>query len=282
VEEVTRSVFERTATVSIVESRPQTSPLTLQEAIDRLQIAMPVPNRTMTQDEEWVVVKLGDQWKQIRLHDYNEVFAIQGLYEKWVYEVFQCASPRKIRQLLDEAFRAAGTDPDDITVLDLGAGNGCVAEELRKLDITRFVGVDIVPEAATAAERDRPGLYTDFVIDDLTALSVDSIATFDRHTLNCLTCIAALGFGDIPPEVFAAAYNHITKDGWIAFTIKPDFLVEADPSGFSKLIRRMLAEGNLEIIKREKYLHRVSTGGEKLHYEAFIGCKKADIPADWL
>lgn len=270
--------------MSIAASKPvdASSPSKLQEAIDRLEIAMPVPGISMTQDEEWVVVNDGGEWRKVRLHDYNEVFAVQGLYEKWVYEVFQCGSPRKIRELLTKAFKDTGTDPASISVLDLGAGNGYVAQEFRKLDITKFVGIDIVPEAAVAAERDRPGLYTDFVIDDMTNLSPDSVATLDSHSYNCLTCVAALGFSDIPPEVFAAAYNRIDDGGWIAFTIKPDFLSESDPSGFSKLIRRMLKEDILDVSQREEYLHRVDTQGEKLHYEAFIGRKKADIPADWL
>lgn len=268
--------------MSIVEHRPTTSNRTLEEAIDHLQIAMPVPDSTMTQDEEWVVVKQDDQWHQIRLHDYNDVFAIPGLYEKWVYEVFQCKSPDKIRDLLAEAFKEHAVDPAAITVLDLGAGNGCVAEALLPLKITNFVGVDIAPAAEIAAHRDRPGLYADFVIDDLTDPSPESVAKLDSHNFNCMTCVAALGFGDIPPEVFAAAYNRIADGGWIAFTIKPDFLTDSDPSGFSKLMKRMMENDILDISKREKYLHRVATHGEKLHYEAFIGRKKADIPTNWL
>ena len=270
--------------MSIAESKPADASPTpkLHQAIERLEIAMPVPDTSMAQDEEWVVVNDGGDWRKIRLHDYHEVFAIPGLYEKWVYEVFRCGSPRKIRELLTQAFKDSGTDPASISVLDLGAGNGCVAEELLKLGITDFVGIDIVPEAAASAERDRPGLYKDFVIDDLTNPSAQSVATLDRHSYNCLTCIAALGFGDIPPEVFAAACNRIDNNGWIAFTIKPDFLTEADPSGFSRLIRRMLEEDILDVSQREKYLHRVSTDGDKLCYEAFIGRKKADIPANWL
>lgn len=270
--------------MSIAKSKPvdASAPSKLQEAIERLEIAMPVHDSAMTQDEEWIVVNDGGQWRKVRLHDYHEVFAIPGLYEKWVYEVFQCGSPRKIRELLAESFKQNAVDPQTITVLDLGAGNGCVAEELLKLGITKFVGIDIVPEAATSAERDRPGLYKDFVIDDLTNPSAQSVATLDRHSCNCLTCVAALGFGDIPPEVFAAAYNRIDNNGWIAFTIKPDFLTQADPSGFSKLIKRMLEEDILDVSQRENYLHRVATHGEELHYEAFIGRKKADIPANWL
>ncbi len=268
--------------MSIVETRPTSSSKTLQEAIDSLQIAMPVPDKSMTQDQEWVVVKDGDEWKQIRLHDYNDVFAIQGLYEKWVYEVFQCKSPDKIRDLLAEAFKDHNVDPSTITVLDLGAGNGCVAEALLPLKIRNFVGIDIAPSAEPAAHRDRPGLYNDFVIDDLTDPSPESVAKLDRHNFNCMTCVAALGFGDIPPQVFAEAYNRVEDGGWIAFTIKPDFLTDTDPSGFSKLMKRMMENDILDVSEREKYLHRVATHGEKLYYEAFIGRKKADIPADWL
>lgn len=268
--------------MSIVEPRPTASRRTLEEAINRLEIAMPVPDESMTQDEEWVVVRQGEEWQQIRLHDYNEVFAIPGLYEKWVYEVFRCKSPDKVRDLLAEAFTEHGVDPASITVLDLGAGNGCVAEALLPLKITNFVGVDIAPAAESAAHRDRPGLYTDFVIDNLASPTREAIEKLESHEFNCLTCVAALGFGDIPPEVFAAAYNRIAEGGWVAFTIKPDFLTESDPSGFSKLIKRMLENDILDISQREKYLHRVDTRGEKLYYEAFIGRKKADIPDDWV
>lgn len=244
-----------------------------------LEIALPAPGSRLDQDEEWVVARTPDGWRRIRLHDYDQVFSVPGLYERWIYDVLQCKSPEVVRRQLEAALRRDGIDPADLTVLDLGAGNGCVAEELRGIGMERFVGIDIHPEAEEAAERDRPGLYCDYVIGDLTNLDAAGRATLDRHDYDCLTCVAALGFGDIPVAVFAEAYNRVKDGGWIAFTIKTDFLDEADDSGFSRLIRRMLADGVLDLDTREEYQHRMSTDGQPLIYEAFLGRKRGAIPA---
>ncbi|HSG31903.1 MAG TPA: class I SAM-dependent methyltransferase [Thermodesulfobacteriota bacterium] len=56
----------------------------------------------------------------------------------------------------------------DITVLDMGAGNGIVAEELVNLGLDDVIGVDIIEEAKQAAFRDRPEVYSDYIFDDLT------------------------------------------------------------------------------------------------------------------
>ena len=156
-----------------------------------------------------------------------------GLYEKWVYQLFQCRSPQVVSRLLVESIRKAGEDPAELTFLDLGAGNGYVAEVLHGLGCRGFVGVDIFPEARAAAERDRPGLYRDYVVGDLTALNGEQDKQLSSHRFDGLTCVAALGFGDIPPEVFAAAYNRVGDGGWVAFTIKADFVSEQDRSCFS-------------------------------------------------
>jgi len=254
----------------------------LQRAIRSLEIALPAPGDQLDQDEEWVVVRTGGQWKKIRLHDYADTYSVQGLYEKWVYGVFQCGSPTKIRELLSRSLEREGVDPETLVTLDLGAGNGIVAEELGRIGARRFLGVDIHEEARMAAERDRPGLYDDYVVCDLMRPDEASRRTLDRYDFNCLTCVAALGFGDIPTPVFAEAYNRVSDDGWVAFTIKTDFLDEADASGFSTLIRRMLAEKALELDSRETYTHRISTDGKHLPYEAFIGRKRADIDPSWI
>lgn len=239
-----------------------------------LEIALPPTDLEHSQDEEWVVVRTPDQgWKKIRLHDYADVYAIPGLYERWVYEIFRCQSPQKIRAMLGGALRSAGVDPASLNVLDLGAGNGFVAEELRKIGIERFIGVDIHQEAAIAAERDRPGVYHTYIVDDLTDLTPRSEARLSGEAITAMTCVAALGFGDIPPEVFVEAFNRVEDGGWVAFTIKKDFLNEEDESGFSSLIRRMISMGILNVVEQESYVHRVDARGEKLVYAAIVGQK---------
>ena len=254
----------------------------LDEAREAIEIAVPPPSQSFDQDEEWFVARVGGRWRRFRLHDYDEVFAVQGLYERVVYDAFRTSSPGKIRDLLMRQLEQAGQRPEDLAVLDLGAGNGCVAEELAKSGVANFVGADICPEAAEAAERDRPGLYDDYIVDDMSELSPANRRKLDRRDFNCLTCVAALGFGDVPPQAFAAAYNLVEDGGWIAFTIKSDFVDEGDPSGFSALLRRMTRGGVLDAPVHEPYRHRLSTAGVPLEYHAYIGRKRSDVPEEML
>lgn len=252
------------------------------KAKENLVVALPEPNVHLPQNEEWLVVELDGEWRRIGMHNYGQLYAVPGLYEKVIYDILGCDSPATVRNLLAQELEKAGVKGSELTVLDLGAGNGCVAEELTRLGARRFVGVDICPESVVAAERDRPGLYQEYVVADLTDLTTEERQRLEKFRYNAFTCVAALGFGDIPPEAFAEAYNLVDDGGWIAFTIKRDFIDAKDPTGFAKLIRRMLDEGVLELANRETFKHRVSTAGDPLLYVAFIGRKRRDISPDLL
>jgi len=251
-------------------------PSSLHRAMKALEMALPAPGETLEQDEEWVVVRSKGAWKKIRLHDYADVYAIQGLYEKWIYEVFQCSSPQKIRELLAMELCESDRTPADLPVLDLGAGNGCVAECLQEIGFKTFVGVDIYDAAAAAAERDRPGLYDDYVVGDLTNPTPENAKVLDRYDFACMTCVAALGFGDIPTEVFVEAYNRVRDAGLVAFTIKTDFLSDTDKTGFSALVRSMIQDDTLRIARQEEYVHRIDADGNELVYAAIVGEKLKD------
>jgi predicted TPR repeat methyltransferase len=235
-----------------------------------------------SQDQEWCEVELPDGTERVRFHDYDRLFSIPGLYERLFYTELKCDSPTVVRSLLEDRLREAGSSPTSLRVLDLGAGNGMVAEELQSMGVRSAVGVDILPEAAMAAERDRPGVYEDYVVCDLTADGADDHPVLRDFGANLLTTVAALGFGDIPPRAFATAYGYIAQDGWVAMTIKDDFLTVADDSGFSRLITRMHAEGLLEVEVDHRYQHRLAVSGEPLHYHAYVARKRGDIPAEWL
>lgn len=253
----------------------------LEVADSDLDVAFPLDVR-LEQDEEWFVVEVDGKWRRLRLHDYAGIYSVPGLYERVVYDLLGCKSPEIVRDLLKDALAAADFDPAGLTVLDLGSGNGCVAAELAKLGARHFVGIDICPEAAPAAQRDRPGLYQDYVVADLTNLSDDAKRRLGACKFNGLTCVAALGFGDIPPEVFGAAFNLIETGAWVAFTIKSEFVEQADATDFALLTRSMIERDILDLTTRHKFVHRVALDGTPLHYTAFIGRKRADIPEQLL
>ncbi|MGB2985154.1 MAG: methyltransferase, partial [Phycisphaerae bacterium] len=117
---------------------------------DDLRIALPPADLSLTQDEEWCVVRLNGEWREIRLHDYDELFSVPGLYEHLIYDILKCDSPARIRKLLEAELAASGTQAGTLRALDLGAGNGMVGEELADMGVEFIVGADIIEAAAEA------------------------------------------------------------------------------------------------------------------------------------
>jgi predicted TPR repeat methyltransferase len=241
--------------------------------VSTFEISFPKANAGVDQDAETCEVVVDGTVRRIRFHDYDEIYRIPGLYEQLFYEELDCQSPEVVCGLLAEQLAAGGHDPKTQTVLDLGAGNGMVGECLKKHGLGTIVGVDIIPEAAEAAERDRPGAYTEYVVGDLTKPSAEVDAALKKYPFGVLTTVAALGFGDIPPEAFLYAYNLLGPGAWVAFCIKEDFLADDEPSGFSRLMQQLMNEGELEVFAERRYRHRLSAQGEPLHYIAMIGRK---------
>ena len=177
--------------------------------------------------------------------------------------------------LLDDVLEREDVSPQAMQVLDLGAGNGMVAEELTRIGGTSIVGVDLLPEAKQAAERDRPGLYEAYHVVDLTNPTPDECAELDQYDFDAMTCVAALGFGDVPVEAFATAFDLVSDGGWVAFNIRDRFIDEsADSTGFSRTIAAALDEDVIVEHARMSYVHRLSTAGDPLPYVAIVGRKQ--------
>ena len=93
-------------------------------------IRLPNANNGVDQDEEWCEVVIEGQRKKIRFHDYSDVFAIPGLYEELFYDNLECCSPSYIANLLESVIREYGDSPEAFRVIDVGAGNGMVGDEM--------------------------------------------------------------------------------------------------------------------------------------------------------
>ena len=251
--------------------------------LDNVDYALHLPSddvrRTLDQDEEWCEIELDGERRRIRFHDYAAIYEVPGLYERLFAERLECDSPRVVTDLLGKELREARINAAALTALDFGAGNGMVGELLAELGIGTIVGVDLLPEARDAAHRDRPGLYEDYRALDLTHLGPGDRRDLMRHDFDLMVCVAALGFGDIPPLAFAEAFNLVGSPGWIAFNIRDRFL--EDDEGFGGFIARMFDEGILEERARTCYTHRQSVGGDPIEYYAIIAEKHGDIPLDW-
>lgn len=234
------------------------------------------------QDEVFFTLIEEGKEKRLRFHDYDEIYKRPGLYEQLFYERLRCNSPEKVSDLLQRALGTVREPVTELRVIDLGAGNGMMGEVLKRQGVARLVGVDIIPEARDAAYRDRSTVYDDYYIDDFANLSADVQEELREWRFSCLTCVAALGFGDIPPRAFFNAMKLVRTDGWLAFNIKESFLDHTEHTGFSRLVRELIFSKYLDIYHLERYRHRLSMEGTQLFYYALVGRMTVSIPDDFL
>lgn len=253
---------------------------TMQAELSIADVTIQFPNvdSNLDQHEEWCLVERDGETEKIRFHDYHRIYETPGLYEAIFYEHLKCISPEVVCGQLKHELEAEGFVPEECAALDVGAGNGMVAEKLKEFGFRTAVGIDIIPEAKMAALRDRPDVYEDYHVEDLTDLPEPVLESLREHEFNCLTTVAALGFNDIPTAAFSTAYNLVQDGGLIAFNIRDKFLDDTDATGFQKLIQDMKKEGILDLRRAHTYTHRKDIEGNPLNYVAIVGKKMADIP----
>ena len=104
-------------------------------------------------------------------------------------------------------------------MLDFGAGVGLVGEILVRKGVRSIVGLDITAEAAVAAQRDYPGIYAKYYVEDVRSLTAAVRKELEDRRFNCLICVGSLACGHVSADVFIQAYNLIDTGGWIAFNI---------------------------------------------------------------
>lgn len=235
----------------------------------------------LSQDEAYFYLESEGSEHKIRFHDYADIYRHPGLYEQLFYQRLKCQSPQKVGALLKKTVEESGNNFTQLRALDVGAGNGIMGEVLMEYGVARLVGIDILPEAKQAAERDRPEVYDEYFVLNLAALKPDELTQLQQWQFDCMTAVAALGFGDISPQAFASAFNIVEDNGWIAFNIKETFLSQQDISGFSVLIKRLILSDCLNVYHLERYRHRLSIDGVPLYYYAIIGRKMKSIAEDF-
>lgn len=222
------------------------------------------------QQEEALVVTWGDgRSERMRLHEYGRVYAIPGLYEEVVQRRLACLSPTTLAEALVAEVRRRGEDPAALAALDLGAGNGVVGEELRAHGVRgALVGMDTEPAAGPAAERDRPGLYTEYLTGDLADL--DLAAVVERHGLNALVGAGALGLGHVSAEGFDRAWRTFPAGAWLAVTVSGDVL-EPSNGDLAEYVAQ-LREGahGTEVVHLRPFPHRLRMSGEPIEYHVLV------------
>jgi len=238
----------------------------------------------LSQDQEYCFIKdhTNNTDMKIGFHEYEKIYAIPGLYEHLFYDLLKCVSPQIISELLVNGLNKDMAALKNLCVFDLGAGNGIVGELLKNRGIGRIYGIDILPEAKAAAERDRPDVYQKYYLADLTQLSTLVREELISKQFNCMVSAGSLGFGDICINAFQQGLNLLVDDAWVMFSIRSDFLSDNDCYGFCSFFHKIIDSGMFDVYHRESYCHRLSARGKPIYYTAVLGKKLKDVPDNLL
>jgi trans-aconitate methyltransferase len=222
-----------------------------------------------SQEEESFVLVRGDGGSErIRLHDYARVYAVPGLYEEVVQNRLGCASPQVLAGTLAAAVAEAGVSTAGLRVLDVGAGNGVVGEELHARGAQVVAGLDGVVAARDAARRDRPELYEVYAVAGVDEVTPEQLVA--EHELNTLTAAGALGVGHVEVADVARWWAAFPPGSWFAATAPPDVV---DPAGSDLLGALASADPATKTVRQENFAHRRRMSGTTITYTVVVARK---------
>ena len=241
------------------------------------RVRLPANPKGLKLNDEYFYVEYQGKEQRIGIHEYAKIYAIPGLYEHIVSQTLNCVSPQVVSDLLVEQINHSKLRIADISVLDFGAGVGLVGNILAGQGFRSLVGLDIIPEAAMAAQRDYPGIYAEYYVEDVCKLSQAVRRELLNRQFNCLICVGSLACGHVSADVFIEAYNLIETGGWIAFNILKESFVGQAPSELSDLVHGIRERSIFEIKTIHEYRHRYLMNGQPVNNVAVIGRKRAEI-----
>ncbi|WP_123658970.1 methyltransferase domain-containing protein [Salinisphaera japonica] len=209
-----------------------------------------------------------------KMHDYPSMYRVPGLYDAMMFGMLGCRTPALLAKVVEVCLEASAFN-GSIRMLEIGAGSGAFAEQIRRRNfiVERLVGLDIHEEARSAAERDRPGVYDDYLICDLTRLDRHVAERIKDLSPNCVAVASATGWGNhIPVAGFQAAFDHLSDQGWFVFHVKPN---DPDPEciALNEWITQLIASGSILNPTRGRIFHRENVDGNPIFYDYIVGQK---------
>ncbi len=223
--------------------------------------------------EELIRVRHADgRVQELRLHDYERLYSLPGLYEQVVQERLGCRSPDEIASMLAEAADGIGWERRAMRVIDLAAGNGVSGEALAARGLAPVLGTDIVAAARSAALRDRPGLYDDYLTLDLLALTAGEERAIRELGANALSCVVPVGEHpqQLPPEALAVATALLAPDALVTY-MHDSASSTPDPVTPAFWAQRLGGAGvRAEELARRSYIHRYTVNGAPFPMQSVV------------
>jgi hypothetical protein len=209
--------------------------------------------------------------EELRLHDYERLYALPGAYEQIVQDRLGCRSPATLAGMLADAADELGWARADVRVLDIAAGNGVSGEALAAEGLRPVLGTDIVPAAREAALRDRPGVYGGYLTLDLLKLTADDRAALAALAANALSCVAPVGEhrSELPPAALIAGAGLLAPEALVVYMHDPHRGVPDAVT--AELWREGLGSGTrADLLARRRYVHRRTVNGAPFEMDGVV------------
>ena len=223
-----------------------------------------------SEEEFWATV--GGRRSKFSVHDYRSMYPVPWLYDSMIYGMLGCETPVRLALALHSYLADHGMNTGTVRVLEIGAGSGAFAHALRQASVTdSIIGLDLYEEARCAATRDRPSVYTDYLVDNLCALSGSARRRIGSYDPQCVAVASATGWGNhIPVEGFENAFGLLQSGGLFVFHVKPD---DPDPEcvALNTWIDDKIRNEEIVDVARESIFHRRSVSGGEIFYDFVIG-----------
>jgi hypothetical protein len=119
--------------------------------------------------------------------------------------------------------------------------------------------------------RDRPGVYSSYLIGDLASGDSELCTALREQRLGGLVSAGAFGGTHASPAALVNALAILPRGAPVALTIDERWMYASDPDGFGVAVERLADQGDLKVIERTRFRHRITTTGEPIFYELLIG-----------
>jgi SAM-dependent methyltransferase len=251
----------------------------LAAASPQYAVRAPATLQSAYEPDECCEVQIDGHWKRFRLNDHRAMFAHPGLYEQLLVDQLNCTTPQRAVGTFGEVLFDWHGSPGELRVLEIGAGNGLVAAEMRQLGASAILGIDHRPEASKAVRRDRPWAYDVYLLGRLSMRKSQLRRHVESFAPNCLVMLAGDNEDSLDAAAFAAAWNLLTDQAWVVFSMSETSLCSGRQARFQQLIRKMTELGCIQMECYRRYVHRVTMGGVPVCHVLFVARKLQPVPA---
>ncbi|EAY30464.1 methyltransferase domain-containing protein [Microscilla marina] len=200
--------------------------------------------------------------KVFKTWDYASIYSYPKLYSRLYCDLLDYKAYEELSCLL---LKYAAKTHKELNVLDLACGSGLMGKALKEnsnVDIKSLVGVDILPEAIDALNRDYPEIYDDTFI----VKNVIKNKNLTKYDFNCITISG--GANHIELEDLKSYVNLLNENAYIVFNL----LTDKDDYRRSRILGWL--EQEMSLCESKIYNHRRLMSGDIVKHEAFLYYKR--------